>query len=61
VDKSVALPLLMAFSFLFGDNNVLVRHGNQQVAQGEFIGTYRHVICSYNKLTKFYHEQKYTS
>jgi hypothetical protein len=40
VNKSVALPLLMAFSFLFGDNIVLVRHGNQQVAQGEFIGTY---------------------
>jgi len=30
----------MAFSFLFGDNIVLVRHGDQQVAQGEFIGTY---------------------
>jgi len=40
VNKSVALPLLMAFSFLFGDNNVLVKHGDQQVAQGEFIGTY---------------------
>jgi len=40
VNKSVALPLLMAFSFLFGDNIVLVRHGDQQVAQGEFIGTY---------------------
>jgi hypothetical protein len=40
VNKSVTLPLLMAFSFLFGDNIVLVRHGDQQVAQGEFIGTY---------------------
>ena len=40
MNKSVTLPLLMAFSFLFGDNIVLVRHGNQQVAQGEFIGTY---------------------
>ena len=30
----------MAFSFLFGDDNVQVRHGDQQVAQGEFIGTY---------------------
>jgi hypothetical protein len=40
VNKSVSLPLLMAFSFLFGDDNVQVRHGDQQVAQGEFIGTY---------------------
>ena len=40
MNKSVALPLLMAFSFLFGDNIVHVRHGDQQVAQGEFIGTY---------------------
>jgi len=40
VNKSVALPFLMAFSFLFGDDNVQVRHGDQQVAQGEFIGTY---------------------
>ena len=40
MNKYAALPLLMAFSFLFGDNNVLVKHGNQQVAQGEFIGTY---------------------
>ena len=40
VNKSVALPLLMVFSFLFGDNIVLVRYGDQQVAQGEFIGTY---------------------
>jgi hypothetical protein len=40
VNKSVVLLLLMAFSFLFGDNIVLVRHGDQQVAQGEFIGTY---------------------
>ena len=38
--KSVALPLLVAFSFLFGDNNVQVRHGDQQLTQGEFIGTY---------------------
>ena len=40
MNKSVVLPILMAFSFLFGDNIVLVRHGDQQVAQGEFIGTY---------------------
>ena len=40
MNKSVSLPLLMAFSFLFGDDNVQVRHGDQQVAQGEFIGTY---------------------
>jgi hypothetical protein len=40
VNKSVALLLLMTFSFLFGDDNVVVRHGDQQVAQGEFIGTY---------------------
>jgi hypothetical protein len=40
VNKSVALPLLMAFSFLFGDNNVQVRLDNGQKAQGEFIGTY---------------------
>jgi hypothetical protein len=39
VNKSVAL-LMMTFSFLFGDDNVQVRHGDQQVAQGEFIGTY---------------------
>ena len=30
----------MAFSFLFGDNNVQVRLENGQKAQGEFIGTY---------------------
>ena len=40
MNKSVALLLLMTFSFLFGDDNVVVRHGDQQVAQGEFIGTY---------------------
>jgi len=40
VIKSIALLLMVTFSFLFGDNNVLVRHGDQQVAQGEFIGTY---------------------
>jgi hypothetical protein len=39
VNKPVAL-LMITFSFLFGDNNVQVRHGDQQVAQGEFIGTY---------------------
>ncbi|MGY8765110.1 MAG: hypothetical protein ACKVLE_10280, partial [Fidelibacterota bacterium] len=39
VNKSIAL-LMMTLSFLFGDDNVQVRHGNQQVAQGEFIGTY---------------------
>ena len=40
MNKSIALPLLMAFSLLFGDNIVHVRHGDQQKAQGEFIGTY---------------------
>jgi len=40
VNKSVALPLLMTLSFLFGDNNVQVRLENGQKAQGEFIGTY---------------------
>jgi hypothetical protein len=39
VNKSIVL-LMMTLSFLFGDNNVQVRHGDQQVAQGEFIGTY---------------------
>ena len=49
--KTVALPLLMAFSFLFGDNYVLVKHGDQQVAQGEFIGTYMnhvHILVGEN-------------
>jgi len=40
VIKSIALLLMVTLSFLFGDNNVLVKHGDQQVAQGEFIGTY---------------------
>jgi len=40
VNKSIVLPILMAFSFLFGDNNVQVRLENGQKAQGEFIGTY---------------------
>ena len=40
MNKSVVLLLLMTFSFLFGDDNVVVRHGDQQKAQGEFIGTY---------------------
>ena len=51
MNKSVALPFLMAFSFLFGDNNVQVRHGDQQVAQGEFIGTYMnhvHILVGEN-------------
>jgi hypothetical protein len=51
VIKSVTLPLLMAFSFLFGDNNVQVRHGDQQLAQGEFIGTYMnhvHILVGEN-------------
>ena len=30
----------MTFSFLFGNDNVVVRHGDQQKARGEFIGTY---------------------
>jgi hypothetical protein len=40
VNRSIALLLMVTFSFLFGDDNVQVRHGDQQVAQGEFIGTY---------------------
>ena len=51
MNKSVALPLLMVFSFLFGDNNVLVRYGDQQLAQGEFIGTYMnhvHILVGKN-------------
>jgi hypothetical protein len=51
VNKSVALMLLMVSSFLFGDNTVLVRHGDQQVAQGEFIGTYMnhvHILVGKN-------------
>ena len=40
MNRSIALPLLMAFSFLFGDNNVQVRLENGQKDQGEFIGTY---------------------
>jgi hypothetical protein len=51
VNKSVALPLLMAFSFLFGDNNVQVRLDNGQKAQGEFIGTYMnhvHILVGEN-------------
>jgi len=43
--------LLMVASFLFGDNTVLVRHGDQQVAQGEFIGTYMnhvHILVGKN-------------
>ena len=43
MNKSVAL-LMMTFSFLFGDDNVQVRHGDQQVAQGEFIGTYMNYV-----------------
>jgi hypothetical protein len=51
VNKSAFLPLLMTFSFLFGDNIVHVRHGDQQLAQGEFIGTYMnhvHVLVGEN-------------
>ena len=40
MNRSIALLLMVTFSFLFGDDNVQVRHGDQQVAQGEFIGTY---------------------
>jgi hypothetical protein len=50
VNKSIAL-LMMTFSFLFGDDIVLVRHGDQQVAQGEFIGTYMnhvHILVGKN-------------
>jgi hypothetical protein len=45
------LFFLTIFSFLFGDNNVLVKHGDQQVAQGEFIGTYMnhvHILVGEN-------------
>ena len=41
----------MVSSFLFGDNIVLVRHGDQQVTQGEFIGTYMnhvHILVGEN-------------
>ncbi len=51
MNKSVALFLLTTFSFLFGDNNVLVRHGDQQLAHGEFIGTYMnhvHILVGEN-------------
>ena len=44
MNRSIALPLLMAFSFLFGDNNVQVRLENGQKDQGEFIGTYMNHI-----------------
>ena len=50
MNKSVAL-LMMTFSFLFGDDNVQVRHGDQQVAQGEFIGIYMnhvHILVGEN-------------
>ena len=50
MNKSIAL-LMMTFSFLFGDDIVLVRHGDQQVAQGEFIGTYMnhvHILVGKN-------------
>ena len=40
MNKSIVLLLLMTFSFLFGDDNVVVRLENGQKAQGEFIGTY---------------------
>ena len=40
MNKSIVLLFISTFSFLFGDDNVVVRHGDQQVAQGEFIGTY---------------------
>ena len=42
---------MMTFSFLFGDDNVQVRHGDQQVTQGEFIGTYMnhvHILVGEN-------------
>ncbi len=44
MNKFIALPLLMAFSLLFGDNIVHVRHGDQQKARGEFIGTYMNYV-----------------
>ena len=51
MNKYSPLLLLMIFSFLFGDANVVVRHGDQQVAQGEFIGTYMnhvHILVGEN-------------
>ena len=51
MNKSVALPLLMAFSFLFGGNNVQVRLENGQKTQGEFIGSYMnhvHILVGEN-------------
>ena len=40
MNKSIVLLLISTFSFLFGDDNVVVRLENGQKAQGEFIGTY---------------------
>ena len=40
INKYSFLLLLMAFSFLFGDNNVLIQLDNKRKAQGDFIGTY---------------------
>ena len=55
MSKSVALPLLMVVSFLFGDNNVQVRLENGQKAQGEFIGTYmNHVHVLVGKKIIYY-------
>ena len=50
MNKSIVL-LTMTLSFLFGDDNVQVRHGDQQVTQGEFIGTYMnhvHILVGEN-------------
>jgi hypothetical protein len=49
--KYSPLLFVIIFSFLFGDNIVHVRHGDQQLAQGEFIGTYMnhvHILVGEN-------------
>ena len=51
MNKSVALLLMVAFSFLVGDNNVQVRLENGQKSQGDFIGTYMnhvHILVGEN-------------
>tara|TARA_B110000438_G_scaffold131282_1_gene127426 strand:- start:3185 stop:4174 length:990 start_codon:yes stop_codon:yes gene_type:complete len=40
MNKYSFLLLIMAFSFLSGDNNALIQLDNKRKAQGEFIGTY---------------------
>ena len=51
MNKYSPLLFVIIFSFLFGDNIVHVRHGDQQLAQGEFIGTYMnhvHILVGEN-------------